>query len=124
MAAGLLGLLAAGPSCAIDSLGVGWQGGITRWTRAVAESRLVALDQDSIWTWDVRPNSNLGPGTIERGGFALMPNSLSDGVATFLPGAAVLHDGDETTAFDYPQRGPRRSGGGGGVPGTALEQLE
>ena len=29
-----------------------------------------------------------------------MPNSLSDGVATFLPGAAVLHDGDETTAFD------------------------
>ncbi|MEE3259318.1 MAG: gliding motility-associated C-terminal domain-containing protein [Candidatus Latescibacterota bacterium] len=101
MASGLLGLLAAGPSCAIDSLGVGWRGGggIARWTRAVAESRLVALDQDSIWTWDVRPNSNLGPGTIERGGFALIPSALSGGEATFLPGAAVLHDGDETTAF-------------------------
>lgn len=98
MAAGLLCLLSAGPLCAIDSLGVGWRGGIARWTQAVAESRLVALDQDSVWTWNVRPNSNLGPGTEERRGFALAPDP--QGVATFLLGAAVLYDGDQTTAFN------------------------
>ena len=97
---GLLGLLVAGPLQAVDSLGVGWSRSIARWTQATASSQLVALSQDSIWTWDVQPNSNLGPGTVERGGFALMPSPLFGGVATFLTGASVLHDGDETTAFD------------------------
>lgn len=98
--AGLLGLLVAGPLQAVDSLGVGWSRSIARWTQATASSQLVALSQDSIWTWDVQPNSNLGPGTVERGGFALTPSPLFGGVATFLTGASVLHDGDETTAFD------------------------
>ncbi|MGY8823947.1 MAG: discoidin domain-containing protein [Candidatus Latescibacterota bacterium] len=87
------------PSYAIDSLGVGWRSGIARWTTAAAESRFLALDQDSIWTWDVRPNGNIGPGTTERRGAVLTPG-LVGGVATFLPDAAVLYDGDETTAFD------------------------
>ena len=98
MVVGLSVLFVASPLSAVDSLGVGWQGSVARWTQAVAESKLLALDQDSIWTWDVRPNSNLGPGTPERAGIALSPNPL--GVATFLPGAEVLYDGDPTTAFN------------------------
>ncbi len=92
-------LLAAIPSFAVDSLGVGWRNGIARWTTAAAESRFLALDQDSIWTWDVRPNGNIGPGIAGRRGAVLTPGPAG-GVATFLPDAAVLYDGDETTAFD------------------------
>ena len=101
LAAGLWVLLIADPLFAVDSLGVGWRGSIARWTQAVAESKLVGLDQDSIWTWDVLPNSNLGPGTPERAGFALTPNP--QGVATFIQGASVLYDGDPTTAFKASQ---------------------
>jgi len=105
LAALLWVLLIANPLFAVDSLGVGWRGSIARWTQAVAESKLVGLDQDSIWTWDVLPNSNLGPGTPERAGFALTPTP--QGVATFIQGASVLYDGDPTTAFnpdDFAER--------------------
>ena len=99
-----VGLLVQGifrPVGAADSLGVGWSGGgISRWTKATASARLVALSQDSIWTWDIRPNSNLGPGTRQRGGVALIPSDLLGGEATFVPDVSLLYDGDENTAFN------------------------
>ncbi len=97
LVASMVALLFTVPLYAVDSLGVGWPGSITRWTQVVAETKLVALDQDSIWTWNVQPNSNLAPGIEERGGFAITPTR---GVATFIPGASVLYDGDPTTAFN------------------------
>ncbi len=88
------------PLYGVDSLGVGWRGGgIPRWNRALAEHRFMALNQDSIWTWNVQPKSNLGPGIDGRGGVVLIP-SASGGKATFLPDAGVLYDGDPNTAFD------------------------
>ena len=101
VAFGLLGMGICRSSHAVDSLGVGWSIGATsRWTSATAYSRLVALSPDSIWTWQIRRNSNVGPGTRERGGVALIPNNLRGGVATFVPEASFLYDGDENTAFN------------------------
>ena len=98
---GLLGLGICRSSHAVDSLGVGWsRGAIHRWTSATASSRLVAISPDSIWTWQIRRNSNLAPGTLERGGVALIPNNLPGGAATFIPEASALYDGDENTVFN------------------------
>ena len=44
---------------AVDSLGVGFRGSIARWNQGVAEARFIAIRADSIWTWNVQPNSNL-----------------------------------------------------------------
>jgi hypothetical protein len=63
----LFGVVAM-PAWAIDSLGVGWRGSIARWNQGVAEASFVAIRADSIWTWDVQPNSNLAPATPERSG--------------------------------------------------------
>ena len=82
---------------AADSLGVGWRGSIARWNQGVAEASLVAISPDSIWTWDVQPNGNLAPGTLERGGSALTPGNS---VATFISGAEVMYDGADSTAFN------------------------
>ena len=84
-------------SLAIDSLGVGYKGGVARWNQGVAESRFVAIASDSIWTWDVEPNQNLAPGTLARFGSVFIPG---DEVATLLFGAEVMFDGSDSTAFD------------------------
>ena len=60
---------------AVDSLGVGFRGSIARWNQGVAEARFIAIRADSIWTWNVQPNSNLAPGTVERDGYVLMPGA-------------------------------------------------
>ena len=84
---------------AVDSLGVGFRGSIARWNQGVAEARFVAIRADSIWTWNVQPNSNLAPGTVERQGYVLMPGA-GEGVATFIAGAEVMFDGADSTAFN------------------------
>ncbi|MGB1891797.1 MAG: FlgD immunoglobulin-like domain containing protein [Candidatus Latescibacterota bacterium] len=84
---------------AVDSLGVGFRGSIARWNQGVAEARFVAIRADSIWTWNVQPNSNLAPGTVERDGYVLMPGA-DEGVATFIEGAEVMFDGADSTAFN------------------------
>jgi hypothetical protein len=87
------------PAVAADSLGVGWRGSIERWNQGVSESRFLAIRADSIWTWDVQPNSNLAPATVEREGFVLTPGA-SGGVATFIAGAERMFDGQDSTAFN------------------------
>ena len=52
------------PAVAADSLGVGWRGSIERLNQGASESRFLAIRADSIWTWDVQPNSNLAPATV------------------------------------------------------------
>ncbi len=94
----LFGVVAM-PAWAIDSLGVGWRGSIARWNQGVAEASFVAIRADSIWTWDVQPNSNLAPATPERSGYVLVPGG-SGGVATFIAGAEVMFDGVDSTAFN------------------------
>ena len=84
---------------AVDSLGVGFRGSIARWNQGVAEARFIAIRADSIWTWNVQPNSNLAPGTVERDGYVLMPG-VDEGVATFIAGAEVMFDGADSTAFN------------------------
>ena len=84
---------------AVDSLGVGFRGSIARWNQGVAEARFIAIRADSIWTWNVQPNSNLAPGTVERDGYVLMPGA-DEGVATFIEGAEVMFDGADSTAFN------------------------
>lgn len=84
---------------AVDSLGVGFRGSIARWNQGVAEARFIAIRADSIWTWNVQPNSNLAPGTVERDGYVLMPGA-DEGVATFIAGAEVMFDGADSTAFN------------------------
>ena len=84
---------------AVDSLGVGFRGSIARWNQGVAEARFVAIRADSIWTWNVQPNSNLAPGTLERDGYVLMPGDDGE-VATFVAGAEVMFDGADSTAFN------------------------
>jgi len=84
---------------AVDSLGVGFRGSIARWNQGVAEARFIAIRADSIWTWNVQPNSNLAPGTVERQGYVLMPGA-GEGVATFIAGAEVMFDGADSTAFN------------------------
>ena len=84
---------------AVDSLGVGFRGSIARWNQGVAEARFIAIRADSIWTWNVQPNSNLAPGTVERDGYVLMPGA-DGGVATFIAGAEVMFDGADSTAFN------------------------
>lgn len=84
---------------AVDSLGVGFRGSIARWNQGVAEARFIAIRADSIWTWNVQPNSNLAPGTVERDGYVLMPGADGE-VATFIAGAEVMFDGADSTAFN------------------------
>ncbi|MEC7226326.1 MAG: discoidin domain-containing protein, partial [Candidatus Latescibacterota bacterium] len=84
---------------AIDSLGVGFRGSIARWNQGVAEARFIAIRADSIWTWNVQPNSNLAPGIMERDGYVLMPGADQE-VATFIAGAEVMFDGADSTAFN------------------------
>jgi hypothetical protein len=84
----------------VDSLGVGWRGSIARWNQGVAEARFLAIRADSIWTWDVQPNSNVALATSERGGWVMIPPANTGGVATFIGGAEVMFDGSDTTAFD------------------------
>lgn len=87
------------PARGADSLGVGWRSSIARWNQGVAEARFLAIRADSIWTWDVQPNSNLAPATVEREGFVLTPGA-NGGVATFIAGAEVMIDGLDSTAFN------------------------
>lgn len=90
---------AVAPVRAVDSLGVGWRASIARWNQGVSEARFLAIRADSIWTWDVQPNSNLAPATPERAGYVLVPGG-SGGVATFIAGAEVMFDGVDSTAFN------------------------
>jgi len=83
-----------------DSLGVGWRGSIARWNQGVAEARFLAIRADSIWTWDVQPNSNVALATSKRGGWVMIPPVNAGGVATFIGGAEVMVDGIDSTAFN------------------------
>ena len=84
---------------AIDSLGVGFSGGVVRWNQAVSSSRFIAIASDSIWTWDIGLNDNLTPGTLSRNGSVFIPGEEGE-VATFIEGAEVMFDDSDTTAFN------------------------
>ena len=84
---------------AIDSLGVGFRKGVSRWNQGVSESRFVSIATDSIWTWNVRPDQNLAVGTLSRFGSVFVPGENGE-VATFLTGAEVMFDESDSTAFD------------------------
>jgi hypothetical protein len=88
--------LTGDPLPAADSLGVGWPESYQSWIEVRESSQLLSFSPDSVWMWDVAPNSNLATGVVERGGFLLFPGS----VATFVDGAEVMYDADPVTAFD------------------------
>jgi hypothetical protein len=63
----------------------------------LASSNLISFAPDSVWMWDVKANSNLGPGIPQRNGFLLF---TFDGGTTLVEGGGVMYDGDPETAFD------------------------
>ena len=57
------------PALALDTLRVGGGTGQTSdWSRVMASSRFVGVSEDSIWTWQTEPNTNLALGIAARGG--------------------------------------------------------
>jgi len=122
-----LAALLSAPAFAVDSLVVGdtgWQS----WRSAQQETRRMTVTHDAIAKWEVAPNVNLGPGTLRRGGrIAVIPGGsywVDDddiprpgGTALFeapirdpFRAAALLLDGDATTAFDPDEyEAPRAS---------------
>jgi len=77
----------------VDSLAVGMGSRQRPWAKIWESSRLISVNNDSIWLWDVEPGGNLVRGTEERGGgVRFITGESEDG--------AVLYDGDKSTALD------------------------
>ena len=90
--------LGASPLLAIDSLGVGPQGSrLPNWTQSMESSRFIGVAHDSIWMWQVAPNSNLAAGIQERKG-GMYSGGPMNGLV--VKGGEVMYDGDAGTAFD------------------------
>ena len=71
------------------------------WNRGMESSRFVAVSEDSIWMWDVAPNTNLVPGIAQRRGRVNYLLQLDLGPTyPLLPTGGMLIDGDASTAYD------------------------
>ena len=90
-------------------LNSGQGSGARRWDRVRQSSRFVTVSRDSIWMWDVAPNTNLVAGIAQRGGDVRYFASTDFGpVYSPLPNKEALLDGDASTAYD-PDLVPRLS---------------
>ena len=81
-----------------SSVRIGQGAGFQSWPSVMEESSLLAVDPDSVWMWDVAPNTNLSTGIPQRFGGVHAVNE--DGFFSLAIDRQAIHDGLEATAFD------------------------
>jgi len=81
-----------------SSVRIGQGAGFQSWPSVMQESSLLAVDPDSLWMWDVAPNTNLSTGILQRFGDVRAINE--DGIFSLAIEGQAIHDGLETTVID------------------------